>query len=375
MTTFARTDTSVVGSWWWTVDRWSLLAVLLLLATGALLSLAASPSVAQNIGLQAFHFSQRHFGFLAPAILVMLLMSMMSPRGVRRVAGVGLLVSLALMAVTLVVGIEVKGATRWLHLGAFSLQPSEFVKPCFIVISAWLLAVRGNGVGFPATSICCGLFVVVLTLLIAQPDFGMAVVVCLIWGFQFFMAGLSLAWVGALAMLAVAGGIAAYMLVPHVTSRFDRFMDPASGDSFQIDLAMKAFTKGGLFGRGPGEGTVKQILPDAHTDFVFAVAGEEFGLLVCLAIVALFGFVTLRGFYRLLKEEDMFVLLAAAGLLALFGMQAVINIGVNLNLLPTKGMTLPFVSYGGSSLLAMAMGVGMLLSLTRRRRRRAGGEI
>jgi cell division protein FtsW len=370
MTTFTRTDTSVVGSWWWTVDRWSLLAVVLLLATGALLSLAASPSVAQNIGLESFHFARRHFAFLAPAVLIMLLMSMMSPRGVRRVAGVGLLVSLTLMAATLVFGVEVKGASRWLHFGAISLQPSEFVKPCFIVMTAWLLTSRNNEVGFPATTICCVLFALVMSILVLQPDIGMAVVVAFIWGFQFFMAGLSMAWVGALAMLAVAAAIAAYMFVPHVTSRFDRFMDPASGDSFQIDLAMKAFTKGGVFGRGPGEGTVKQILPDAHTDFVFAVAGEEFGLLVCLAIVSLFAFVTLRGFFRLLKEEDMFVLLAGAGLLALFGMQAVINIGVNLNLLPTKGMTLPFISYGGSSLLAMSLGVGMLLALTRRRNSR-----
>lgn len=373
MTTFARTDNSVVGDWWWTVDRWSLLAVVLLLATGALLSLAASPSVAQNIGLQSFHFAQRHFVFLVPAVLAMLLMSMMSPRGVRRVAGVGLLLGLALMALTLVVGTEIKGATRWLQLGALSIQPSEFVKPFFIVIAAWLFAQRGNEVGFPATAISCALFAAVLALLMAQPDFGMSVVVTLIWGFQFFMAGLPLAWVGALAMAAIAGGITAYLTIPHVAERVDAYLSPASGgDSFQIDLAMKAFAKGGLFGRGAGEGTVKQVLPDAHTDFVFAVAGEEYGLLVCLAIVGLFAFITLRGFFRLLKEEDMFVMLAAAGLLALFGIQSFINIGVNLKMLPTKGMTLPFISYGGSSLLATAIGVGMLLALTRRYRRGGG---
>jgi len=372
MSTFARTDTSVVGHWWWTVDRWSLLAVALLVLIGALLSLAASPSVAERIGLESFHFARRHFVFLAPAAAILIGMSMLTPRGVRRVAVVGLAAGLALTLATLLVGAEAKGATRWLLLGGFSLQPSEFVKPCFAVVTAWLLAARSEDEAPPAVLICCALYAVIITMLLLQPDIGMTAVVTAVWFAQFFVAGLSMTWVFGLGLAAIGGAVAAYLLVPHVTSRVDRFLDPSSGDSYQIDRAMEAFHRGGLLGQGPGEGAVKNVLPDAHTDFIFSVAGEEFGLLACLLIVGLFAFVTLRGIQRLLREDDYFVLLAATGLVTLFGLQATINIGVNLNVLPTKGMTLPFISYGGSSLLASALGVGMLLALTRRRPGRSG---
>jgi len=367
MSTFARTDTSIVGRWWWTVDRWSLLAVVLLVSIGALLSLAASPAVAERIGLESFHFARRHFAFLLPAGLILVGMSMLSPRGVRRVAVLGLACGLLFTAATLVVGVEVKGAQRWLLLGGFSLQPSEFVKPCFAVVAAWLFAARSDDEAPPSVAICGGLYALIITLLLLQPDFGMTAVVTAVWFVQFFVAGLPMVWVIGLGLAAVGGAVTAYLTIPHVTSRVDRFLDPSSGDSYQIDRAMEAFNRGGLLGQGPGEGSVKNVLPDAHTDFIFSVAGEEFGLLACLLIVGLFAFVTLRGILRLLREEDLFVLLAATGLAALFGLQAVINIGVNLNVLPTKGMTLPFVSYGGSSLLATALGVGMLLALTRRR--------
>jgi cell division protein FtsW len=367
MTTFARTDTSIVGRWWWTVDRWTLLAACLLLAIGALMSLAASPAVAEHIGYDSGHFARRHFLFLLPAATIMFGFSLLAPRNVRRVAVIGLLVSLTLMLMTLLVGPEVKGATRWLALGGFSLQPSEFAKPFFIITAAWLFSVRHDDDSVPATFACCLLYALILGSLMAQPDFGMAVVVTVVWFTQFFVAGLSLVWVFGLGFAALGGGVIAYFTIPHVTSRIDRFLDPASGDSYQIDRAMEAFTRGGLIGRGPGEGRVKAVLPDAHTDFVFSVAGEEFGMIACLLIVGLFAFITLRGFMRLLREQDLFILLAASGLLTLFGLQAVINMGVNLNLLPTKGMTLPFISYGGSSMLATAIGMGMLLALTRRR--------
>jgi len=367
MSTFTRTDTSVVGRWWWTVDRWTLLAICLLLAIGALLNLAASPAVAERIGLDGSHFALRHFVFLLPAVAVMFVCSLLPLRDTRRIAVVGLFVAMALMLFTLLIGPEVKGATRWLHLGGMSLQPSEFAKPFFIVTAAWLFSVRHDDNSVPATMACCLLFAVILGMLITQPDFGMAAVFTVVWFAQFFFAGLSLAWVFGFVVLAIGGALLAYAMIPHVTSRIDRFLDPASGDSYQIDRAMEAFTRGGLAGRGPGEGRVKAVLPDAHTDFVFSVAGEEFGLIACLLIVALFAFIVLRGFSRLLRENDLFVLLAASGLLVLFGLQAIINMGVNLNLLPTKGMTLPFISYGGSSLLATAIGMGMLLGLTRRR--------
>ncbi|MDA1098186.1 MAG: putative lipid II flippase FtsW [Proteobacteria bacterium] len=367
MISFARTDTSIVGRWWWTVDRWTLLAVALLIAIGALLTLAASPAVAERLQLQSQHFVLRQAVFLPMAIAVIFVISLMSPRGVRRVSVVGFAISLLLVVATLFLGPEIKGATRWLQIASLSIQPSEFVKPCFAVVAAWMLAEQRRREGMTGGLICCALFALVVGLLIMQPDFGMTAVVAVVWFGQCFIAGLPMIWIAALAGLGLIGAILAYALIPHVASRIDRFLDPASGDSYQIDRAMDAFGQGGFLGRGPGEGMVKRVLPDAHTDFVFSVAGEEFGLIPCLIIIALFGFITLRGFARLLREEDFFVLLATAGLLTQFGLQAVINIGVNLNLLPTKGMTLPFISYGGSSMLALALAMGMVLSLTRRR--------
>lgn len=367
MSAIARTDTSIVGRWWWTVDRWALLALLLLMALGALLTQAASPSVAERIGYDAAHFSVRHFVYLPLAIAVMFLLSLLTIRGVRRLAIIGFAVSLLLGFATLAIGPEIKGATRWLSIGSFSLQPTEFLKPFFAVVTAWILAAGINGTGVPGRSIAGLMLAAVLAVLVLQPDIGMAVVVTAIWGGQLFVAGLPMAWVLGGCVAGILGLTAAYFTIPHVTGRIDRFLDPSSGDSYQIDRAMEAFSYGGFFGRGPGEGMVKQVLPDAHTDFIFAVAAEEYGLLFCLLLMLLFAFITLRGLARLLREEDMFVILAAVGLLAQFGLQAVINIGVNLHLLPTKGMTLPFISYGGSSMLALAIGMGLLLALTRRR--------
>ena len=367
MISFARTDTSLVGRWWWTVDRWTLLAVALLIAIGTLLTLAASPAVAEKLRLDPQHFVLRQAVFLPLAMAVMFIVSLMSPRGVRRISVVGLGVSLMLVAATLVLGAEIKGATRWLQFAGFSIQPSEFVKPFFAVVAAWMLAEQRRREGVPGGLICCALFILVAWLLISQPDFGMTAVVAVVWFGQCFIAGLPVLWVVFLAGLGLIGAVAAYATIPHVASRIDRFLDPSSGDHYQIDRALDAFGQGGLFGRGPGEGMVKRVLPDAHTDFIFSVAGEEFGLIACLIIIALFAFITLRGFARLLHEEDLFVVLAGAGLLTQFGLQAVINIGVNVNLLPTKGMTLPFISYGGSSMLALALAMGMVLALTRRR--------
>ncbi|MCS5605588.1 MAG: putative lipid II flippase FtsW, partial [Alphaproteobacteria bacterium] len=320
-----------------------------------------------KLGLDPQHFVLRQVVFLPLALAVIFSVSFMSPRGVRRISVIGLAISLILMGLTLFMGEEIKGATRWLQLAGLSIQPSEFVKPCFAVTAAWMLAEQRRREGVPGGLICCALFAVVVSLLVSQPDFGMTAVVSAVWFGQCFIAGLPMLWVGILAVLGLAGAVVAYATSAHVASRIDLFLNPASGDSYQIDRAMDAFGQGGLLGRGPGEGMVKRVLPDAHTDFIFSVAGEEFGLIACLIIVGLFGFVTMRGFARLLHEEDLFVLLAAAGLLTQFGLQALINIGVNVNLLPTKGMTLPFISYGGSSMLALALAMGMVLALTRRR--------
>ncbi len=369
MTTLSlsRMDTSVVGRWWWTVDRWTLMAAGMLIFIGAILSLAASPAVAERIGLDQFYFARRQLIYLVPAVAIMFGISLMSPLAVRRFATIGFLTVVVLLVVTLFVGGEVKGARRWIYLAGLSVQPSEFLKPMFAVVVAWVLSERAKGEGFPGGWIAASSLAVVIGLLAAQPDLGMAIVVSGVWFAQFFIAGMSLAWIGTLGVLGLVGVGTAYVMLPHVASRIDRFFYPASGDNFQIDTALEAFRTGGLFGRGPGEGSVKSVLPDAHTDFIFAVAGEEFGLLLTLLIVALFAFIVLRGLARLVQEGNLFIMLAAGGLLAQFGFQALINMGVNVRLMPTKGMTLPFISYGGSSLLAVAVGMGMLLALTRRR--------
>lgn len=372
MTVFARSDTSVLGRWWWTVDRWTLTAVGALIAFGIIMALAASPAVAERIGLDYFFFARRQLIYLPIALAMLLGGSLLSPRGVLRAATVTLAIFTVLVVATFVLGTEIKGARRWIALGPISVQPSEFLKPAFAVFAAWLFASARNGDLRHGNLICIAAYGVLVGLLLLQPDVGMAVVISSVWACQFFLAGLPLYWAAALAISGVAGFIGAYFTLSHVASRVDRFLDPSSGDSYQVDRSLEAFMNGGLFGRGPGEGTVKEVLPDAHSDFVFAVAGEEFGLFVCLIIVCLFGFVVLRGFAKALQETDLFILLATSGLVVQFGLQAVINMGSTLRLMPTKGMTLPFVSYGGSSLIAMGLCVGFLLALTRRR---VGAEV
>jgi cell division protein FtsW len=368
MITLSRTDTSIVGRWWWTVDRWTLIALGVLIAIGGILTLAASPAVAERIHLDQFHFVRRQIVYLLPALALMFGVSLLSPLWVRRLAAFGFFGFFGLMILTLVAGSEIKGAHRWLYLGGLSLQPSEFVKPCFAVLAAWMFAEQRRARGFPGNAIAAVLFGAVIALLLLQPDVGMALVVSAVWFAQFFIAGLPILLVAGCVVLGFVGVAGAYVLLPHVASRIDRFLDPSGGgDNYQIERAMQAFHTGGLFGRGPGEGSVKSVLPDAHTDFIFAVAGEEYGLFLCLAIVALFAFIVLRCFSRMLTENNLFVVLAGSGLITQFGLQAIINIGVNLRLMPTKGMTLPFISYGGSSLLALALGMGMLLALTRSR--------
>ncbi len=365
MSSFSRADLSVIGRWWWTIDRWTLVALLLLVATGAVLTMAASPGAAERIGLDPFHFVRNQFVFLAPAIIGMLIVSMLTPLGVRRLAVVGLTLTLILMVITLFAGLEAKGASRWLSFGGFTIQPSEFLKPCFAVVVAWMFSAQKSEPKFPGKTVASILFISVAGLLILQPDFGMTITVTAVWFIQFFLAGLPMFWVA----VGLIGGlgliVAAYTALPHVADRIDRFTNPAAGDQYQVNTSLRAFETGGLFGLGPGEGLVKEDLPYSHTDFIFAVAGEEFGALACLLVVALFAFIVLRGFSRVLRDANLFILLAVAGLLTQFGLQALINMGVAVRLLPAKGMTLPFVSYGGSSLIATAIGMGMVLALTR----------
>jgi cell division protein FtsW len=367
----SRAERTRFANWWWTVDRLMLAAIAVLMLAGIVLSLAASPPVATRIGLDAFHFVNRHVMFLAPAFMVMIATSFLSPRHIRRLALAVFIVCLALTAATLVFGAEVKGARRWLVLAGMTIQPSEFVKPAFVILISWLFAESTRKSDMPANTIALTLLLGVVALLVLQPDFGQTMLIALVWGALFFMAGMRMIWVAGLGGAAAAGLAGAYFFVPHVTKRINRFLDPSSGDTFQVSNAIESFVRGGWFGRGPGEGTVKRILPDSHADFVFAVAAEEFGIVLCLALVALFAFVVIRALQHAFRDQDPFTRFAAAGLAILFGTQSAINMAVNLHLVPAKGMTLPFISYGGSSMISLAYGMGMLLALTRERPRAA----
>jgi len=365
----SRVERTRFAAWWWTVDRMMLAAIAVLMMTGIVLSLAASPAVATRIGLDAFYFVNRHAMYLAPAFLVMIAISFLTPRQIRRASLVVFIVFLALTAATLVFGAEVKGARRWIVLGGINIQPSEFVKPAFVILISWLFAESTRKSEMPANTFALALLGAVVVPLVLQPDFGQTMLIVLVWGALFFMAGMRMIWVAGLAGSAVVGLAGAYFFIPHVTKRINRFMDPASGDTYQVSNAIESFVRGGWFGRGPGEGTVKRILPDSHADFVFAVAAEEFGIVLCLALVALFCFVVIRALQHAFRDHDPFTRFASAGLAILFGTQSAINMAVNLHLIPAKGMTLPFISYGGSSMISLAYGIGMLLALTRERPR------
>jgi cell division protein FtsW len=368
----SRNDTSILGRWWWSVDRWTLAALMALIAIGYVMMLSASPAVAERIGASSRHmFLLRQVFYSAIAVAVMIACSLCTPRWVLRLALLGAIGALVLTAATLVIGVEIKGARRWLPIPGLSLQPSEFLKPCLAVACGWLIAEGRRSRFFPGLTISLCLIGMVCLLLKQQPDIGMLAVIVMVFLAQVFVSGVNLFWVMIAGLAVPVFGVLAYMFQPHVRSRVQRFLDPDAGDNFQIRMSLEAFGNGGLLGRGPGEGRVKDVLPDAHADFVFPVVGEEFGLVVCLVILAIFAFVVICGLFRLRNERDPYVTLAATGLLTQFGLQAFINMGSSLHLIPTKGMTLPFVSYGGSSVIALALGMGFLLALTRRRTARA----
>ncbi len=362
-----RRNTSALGRWWFTIDRTTFFCMMALICIGCFLVIAGSPPVARRLGYADFYFVSRHQIFLGISTIVMVVVSMMDAPRIRRLALLGFATSLVLLLLLPLIGFENKGSVRWLRFGGMSIQPSEFMKPCFAVVLAWIFARRINQPMFPSYRIAIAAYALVAVLLIIQPDFGMTVTITGMFAVQLFLAGISFVWVLGMVVLGIGGVIGAYFALPHVASRIDRFLDPASGDNYQVGKSLEAFKGGGWFGRGPGEGVVKQHIPDSHTDFIFAVAGEEFGLLFCMLIIALFAIIVVRGFLRMGQEEDSFRMIAVGGLLAEFGIQAIVNMGVAVNLLPAKGMTLPFLSYGGSSLIAMAGGMGMMLALTRKR--------
>lgn len=363
----SRSDRGLLARWWFTVDRPLMSAVLLLMATGVLISMAASPPVAARIGLDPFHFIKSQLFYLLIAVVVLVTVSFFDVIWARRLALFTFLAMLGLMVAALFFGPEIKGAHRWINIGPINLQPSEIAKPAFVTVAAFFLAEHVRRPEMPGHIIAYGLFAVFVGLLVLQPDFGQTLLVLATFGVMLLVFGIAWRIIFALFGMAVAGGVLAYFTVSHVASRIDRFLHPDKGDTFQVDTAIQAFHNGGLLGAGPGAGEAKLILPDAHTDFSFAVVGEEFGLVACLALMAVFGFIIFRVLRRAKAESDPFAALAMTGLAAMFGLQACINMGVNVALLPAKGMTLPFISYGGSSLIGTALAMGLVLSLARER--------
>jgi cell division protein FtsW len=363
----SRADRSRVADWWFTVDHVLVGAILALVGAGLVLSLAASPAVAIRKGLPTYYFVERHLFFSALGVLVMLIVSLFSPRGVRRLALILFAVSMLARIAVHFVGPEIHGARRWLSIGGHSIQPSEFAKPGFVVLSAWLFAESQRRADMPALPLAILVAACFTGLLISQPDVGQTLLVSAVWGMLYFLSGQALLGAGIIAVCGAMGFAFAYSSFDHVRWRIDKFFAPTPGDNSQLDRAIKSFSEGGFLGRGPGEGTIKTVLPDAHTDFIFAVVAEEYGVIACLILLGLFAFIVMRALIAAAQEKDAATRLSIQGLATLFGLQALINMGVNVGLLPAKGITLPFVSSGGSSMIAVSITLGMLLALTRHR--------
>jgi cell division protein FtsW len=367
---FSRADSSGLAQWWWTVDKLTLISLVLLMFIGVFMSLSASPAIAERLKLDKFFFVKRHIIYLIPSFIMMISISFLSPKWIRRFGFLLYFSCIILLILTVLWGMEVKGAKRWLNISGFSIQPSEIMKPAFIILSAWMLSEGAKDKKFPGITFSFLSLLLFLSLLIIQPDFGMSFVTALTWIAQLFVLGLPLMWFAILAALGVIGSFGAYIFLPHVAKRIDQFINPSSvnikHDLYQVHQSLKAFGSGGLFGIGPGEGTIKRRVPDAHADFVFAVAGEEFGLILCLIIVGLFTFIVGRSLVKIMNQRSIFAQLSAFGLLIQFALQAMVNMASSLHLMPTKGMTMPFISYGGSSFLSLGMAMGVVLALTRR---------
>lgn len=352
--------------WWWGMDRTTFVLLAALMVLGGVIVTTASISVADVYDVGVYYFAKRQWIFLTVAFLGMVVLSFLRPAGIKAVASVFFALALVGLPLTLVLGTDVKGASRWIDIGGFSLQPTEVLKPALAVVLAMMLATNRPDVQNKRYGMSIVLMAVLCGLIILQPNFSMCIMLGMIWLTQVFVAGVPLMLVVPLLLFGLLGAFGGYMTLDHVKSRIHRFLDPASGDTYQVDQAREALMSGGFFGRGAGEGVVKHHLPDAHTDFIFAVIGEEFGIITCMAILLVYGIIVFRCYDRLLKQDDRFVQIAGIGLVTLFALQALVNMGVVLGVLPTTGMTLPFVSYGGTSTLAMGFTMGMVLALTRK---------
>lgn len=366
----------ILPRWWRTIDKWSISCVLILFGIGLLLGLASSPPLAEKNGFEPFHYVQRQAVFGCLALMVMVLTSMMRPTLVRRLAIIGFLVAFTAIAFLPLLGTDFgKGATRWYSLGFAALQPSEFLKPGFVVVAAWLIAAGKEINGPPGIRMSFVITLVIVFMLALQPDFGQAALVLFGWGVMYFVAGAPILLLVVMAVCVVGLGSLAYANSEHFARRIDGFLSTEVDPNTQLGFATNAIREGGFFGVGVGEGSVKWSLPDAHTDFIIAVAAEEYGLVLVLTIIALYAIIVVRSLTRLMRERNTFIRLAGTGLVVTIGVQAMINMGVAVRLLPAKGMTLPFVSYGGSSLIATGIAVGMLFAFTRSRPQGEIGDI
>lgn len=357
----------IFRAWWGSVDRLSISVILLIIASSLVMVTTASPAVATRIGLEPFYFMKRQVVFLVLGAILVITVSFFSIQASRRLAITGFIICLFLMVAVLFFGSEIKGARRWLALSGFALQPSEFAKPFFSIVTAWILSIKHMEPRFPSFKIALLSYIIFIGLLIAQPDFGMTITVTVIWLGQLFIAGLSIFWIVTSFILGIVGMVWAYLSLPHVQKRIDSFLNPENYDNYQVQKSIEAFKNGGFYGTGPGEGTIKYHLPDSHADFIFSVIGEEMGVIACLIILGLYSVIVVRGLYLILHNYDQFNVLAVSGILIQIGIQSAFNMGVTLNLFPTKGMTLPLISYGGSSVLATSMALGLMLAFTRKR--------
>lgn len=362
---FTRADKSHIGKWWWHIDRWILGSAIILILISIFLNMAASPPVAERINVEHFFFVKRHIIMAIPGIFVIFGLSFISKQNLRLLCWPLFFTSIMLLILVPLIGVEIKGAKRWVSILGFSLQPSEFIKPTFVILTGWLLSQRKFQNPNPMV-ISAGSLAICLGLIMLQPDFGMSFIISTTWFIQLFVAGLSLVWIISIILGGLFSLILAYTLFPHVASRIDRFLDPESGDRYQVNQSIEAFSNGGFFGTGPGEGIIKHHLPDAHADFIFPVLGEEFGLISCLVVLFLYLIIGGRSLIKAHQSTNTFIQLSLVGLAFQFLSQATVNIGSALNLIPTKGMTLPFLSYGGSSFLSVSFTIGAILCLTRK---------
>ncbi len=368
--TFRKNLYKIIGN----VSRWSqsmdqpiLCALVALFCFSILLVTAASSAAAGRIGVNEYFFMIRQVVYLAIASVIITFASMLDKKIIRRLSVIGFLINIGLLLLVKLYGYEIKGAKRWINLFGLSMQPSEFIKPFFFVLSGWILSVKFEAKFFPAVTISTCLYLLMAIFLITQPDIGMLRLISISWFLQIFVSGIPWIMIIVMAAFGLSGIWLAYTFLPHVTHRIDTFLFGDISNNYQLSKSILAYKKGGMYGLGPGEGVIKHSLPDSHTDFIFAVAGEEFGSITCMVIACIFGFIVIRTLILMIKEEDPYVIIATVGIISQFAIQAIINMSVTLNLMPTKGMTLPLISYGGSSIISIAIDMGIILSFTRKK--------